>query len=115
MPIRFVQYPNNDICYRCKNCYIPLLEESAVLARDYVCDGQAYLVEKVLNVEKALLLQRNMISGRYRVWDIYCKSCRTIVGWTYHSAEDEKNNYKIGRSVISLCRLVKVTTLHTPD
>lgn len=48
-----------------------------------------------------------LMTGKHSVADIYCKVCNTYIGWTYFDAFEEKEQYKIGKYVIEMGKIIK--------
>lgn len=61
--------------------------------------GAAYLFRKVVNVRYAKVEERNMMTGRHLVRDVFCKNCDIKIGWMYEYAVDADQVYKEGMLV----------------
>ena len=45
--------------------------------------GSAYLFNNVYNVFRGPESEKDMMTGKHIVCDIYCNTCKVVIGWTY--------------------------------
>ena len=67
--------------------------------------GRAYLFDQCVNVDVGPAEDRRLITGMHSVCDIYCKRCKTTVGWTYAKAYEFSQKYKEGKFIIEKINL----------
>ena len=48
--------------------------------------GTAFLFSRVINVFLGPSSEKEMMTGRHVVADIYCVQCSVVIGWTYLKA-----------------------------
>lgn len=56
-----------------------------------------------------------LMTGKHLVADIYCKVCNSYLGWTYFDAYEEKEQYKIGKFVIEMGKIIKEIQNNSSD
>lgn len=89
--------------YGCGHCRTHLSSSNHILSKDYCGKtGDAYLMRKVINVTEGCKETRCMITGRYVVCDIYCHTCKNLVGWKYLLSETRDQNHKEGKFILEL-------------
>ena len=47
--------------------------------------GQAYLFNKAVNVFVGPQSEKELMTGKHIVVDVYCVQCKIIIGWSYVS------------------------------
>ena len=62
--------------------------------------GRAFLFSNVVNVVLGPHEDRVLMTGQHCVADIFCTSCQQVLGWKYVSAEEESQQYKVGKYVM---------------
>jgi hypothetical protein len=67
--------------------------------------GRAYLFDNCVNVSVGPAEDRRLITGLHSVCDIFCKRCKTKVGWTYARAYERSQKYKEGKFIIEKINL----------
>lgn len=55
--------------------------------------GRAFLFKRVVNLTFTPIQDRVMLTGRHMVRDVYCKNCKTKLGWMYEYATEESQKY----------------------
>ncbi|AET41030.1 Moh1p Ecym_7182 [Eremothecium cymbalariae DBVPG len=89
--------------YGCSHCRTHLSSSNHIMSKDYRgVTGDAYLMRKVINVTEGHRETRHMITGRYVVCDIYCHTCKNLVGWKYLMSEKRDQEYKEGKYILEL-------------
>ncbi|XP_057442535.1 protein yippee-like At3g08990 [Lotus japonicus] len=93
--------------YSCKQCLTHFALEENIINKNFTCThGEAYLVDKVVNVTTGEKESRNMLTGKHIVVDISCAGCRSIVGWKYETAQDMSQKYKEGKFILERYKLL---------
>ena len=67
--------------------------------------GRAYLFDNCVNVSIGPAEDRLLITGLHSVCDIFCKRCKTMVGWTYAKAYEASQKYKEGKYIVEKINL----------
>ena len=67
--------------------------------------GRAYLFDHCVNVVIGPPEDRMLITGLHSVNDIFCKRCKSMVGWTYSRAYEPSQKYKEGKFIIEKINL----------
>lgn len=94
--------------YGCSGCRTHLSTSQLVLSKDYRGQtGDAYLMDKVVNVKQGEPDMRTMLTGRYLVSDIMCHQCGHRVGWKYHHTDAKNQKFKEGRYILEVNTIVK--------
>jgi len=62
--------------------------------------GRAYLFDQCVNITHGPAEDRILITGLHSVSDIYCKRCKTLIGWTYNKAYESSQKYKEKKYII---------------
>ncbi|AGO10606.1 AaceriABR153Cp [[Ashbya] aceris (nom. inval.)] len=89
--------------YGCAHCKTHLSSSNYFMSDDYRGrTGAAYLMQKVINVTEGRRETRCMSTGRYVVCDIYCHTCKNLVGWKYLLSEKRDQEYKEGKYILEL-------------
>lgn len=52
-------------------------------------------------------VNRQLVTGAHTVSDISCRACGSVVGWKYVHAEEEAQQYKVGKFILETKRVVK--------
>ncbi|KAI5056564.1 hypothetical protein GOP47_0028382 [Adiantum capillus-veneris] len=101
----FLVYLDGRI-YSCRFCHSHLANFEDLVSRAFHCrQGKAYLFNTVVNVSAGPLEDRMMTTGLHTVSDIYCNSCRQIVGWKYERAYEKSQKYKEGKFILERARM----------
>jgi hypothetical protein len=69
-------------------------------------------LDECINVTKGPPEDRLLITGMHSVCDIFCKRCKTLVGWTYSKAYEPSQKYKEGKFIIEKIHLHLEETLY---
>ena len=67
--------------------------------------GRAYLFDQCVNITFGKIEDRILITGLHSVCDIFCKRCKTMVGWTYARAYEASQKYKEKKFIIEKINL----------
>lgn len=71
--------------------------------------GKAYLFHSVVNITAGEAGERNMTTGRHIVRDIFCRQCKTTVGWKYDKAYESSEKYKEDKFILEHELIAQVT------
>lgn len=72
---------------------------------EYINIGRAYLFDNCVNITIGKAEDRRLITGLHSVCDIFCKRCKTLIGWTYAKAYEPSQKYKEGKFIIEKIHL----------
>lgn len=76
-----------QLIFTCEQCGIHLADNADFLSKDFRGKtGTAFLFAKIINVFLGPESEKEMMTGKHVVADIYCVQCSTIIGWTYLKA-----------------------------
>ncbi|KAH7290603.1 hypothetical protein KP509_30G056900 [Ceratopteris richardii] len=101
----YLVYLNGKI-YSCRFCHSHLANFGDLVSRGFQCKkGKAYLFDSVVNVSTGPMEDRTMTTGLHTVSDIYCNSCRQVVGWKYEKAYERSQKYKEGKFILERARV----------
>lgn len=67
--------------------------------------GRAYLFDQCVNITIGPPEDRRLITGLHSVCDIFCKRCKTLIGWSYTKAYEPSQKYKEGKFIIEKIHL----------
>ena len=62
-----------------------------------------------MNYFEGTVQKRQMMTGLHHARDVFCKKCKSKIGWKYEFAEEESQRYKEGCLVIE-CAYLKEST-----
>ena len=62
--------------------------------------GRAYLFNDVCNVTLGSKEDRVLMTGLHTVRDVFCASCRSLMGWKYETAYEASQKYKEGKFIV---------------
>lgn len=109
MGLRYSQYVSDTTTdtFGCAHCRTHLSTRSNILSKDYRGrTGDAYLMDKVINVVQGEKEFRSMITGKYLVSNSYCHQCGMLVGWKYHKSLARDQMFKEGKHILELKMIV---------
>ncbi|SCU84422.1 LADA_0D01596g1_1 [Lachancea dasiensis] len=109
----YIDHPKNKhakfVTYGCCNCRTHLSSSAQIMSKDYRgTTGDAYLMNRVVNVLEGDRETRCMLTGCYVVCDIKCHMCKNLVGWKYVESERKDQRYKEGKFILELQTICKV-------
>ncbi|XP_078430100.1 putative yippee-like protein Os10g0369500 [Wolffia australiana] len=108
MGLIFLQLLPGPKVFKCRCCSAHLASRDAVISKDFNGRyGRAYLLKRAVNVCLGPSEERTLMTGLHLVNDIYCCSCRQILGWRYEKAFEESQKYKEGKYILEKARLMK--------
>ena len=101
-------YLDRPQIFTCLKCGTHLSSAEQILSKQFHGrGGKAYLFHSAVNVSVGPLERRSLLTGMHTVCDIFCKRCDDCVGWKYHAAEEESQQYKVGKFILEKTRLGK--------
>lgn len=63
------------------------------------------MFDHCVNVVIGSAEDRMLMTGLHSVNDIFCKRCKTLIGWTYSRAYEQSQKYKEGKFIIEKIHL----------
>lgn len=87
--------------YTCGQCRTHLTSHDDIISKSFQGrHGRAYLFDQCVNVTIGKAEDRVLITGLHSVCDIFCKRCKTLVGWTYAKCYEPSQRYKERKYII---------------
>ncbi|CAE8643400.1 unnamed protein product [Polarella glacialis] len=98
----------DELLLQCLSCGSPSLKADDIMSSDYrIMTGSAYLANAAYNiVVSAFSEEAEYSSGLHTVRDVACSRCMARLGIMYVDAEDEENQFKIGKFLLSQSQLL---------
>lgn len=97
----FIEHMGGQRVIICKKCKTPLTNKENFESGEYRgSTGAAFLFTKAINLRYSEIQERNMMTGRHYVRDIYCKGCNEKIGWMYEFAVPDKQRHKEGKFIL---------------
>lgn len=101
---QFLQGPR---IYSCAHCCTHLTNHDEIISKSFQGrGGRAFLFDKVVNVHLGPCEDRLLITGLHVVADIFCDSCKRVLGWKYEEAYEESQKYKEGKFIVEKSKLL---------
>ena len=102
-------YLDGGRIYTCCKCDVHLALYENIMSKQFQGrHGKAYLFRDCVNVSTGPMEDRILITGVHTVADIYCNSCKTVVGWKYEAAFEDSQEYKVGKFIIEKVHIRKL-------
>lgn len=99
-------YLDGPQIYACAQCRTHLTSHDEIISKSFHGrHGRAYLFDNCVNVSIGPAEDRLLITGLHSVCDIFCKRCKTMVGWTYAKAYEASQKYKEGKYIVEKINL----------
>lgn len=99
-------YLDGPQVYTCAQCRTHMTSHDDIISKSFHGrHGRAYLFDQCVNVTIGPSEDRRLITGLHTVSDIFCKRCKTLVGWTYLKAYESSQKYKEGKYIIEKINL----------
>jgi len=99
-------YLDGPQIYACAQCRTHLTSHDEIISKSFHGrHGRAYLFDNCVNVSIGPAEDRRLITGLHSVCDIFCKRCKTMVGWTYARAYEQSQKYKEGKFIVEKINL----------
>lgn len=94
--------------YSCSTCRSHIADHDDIVSKAFQGrHGRAYLFSDVVNVTCGTKEDRMLMTGVHTVADISCTTCDTVLGWKYLHAQDEREKYKVGKSIVEKAKVMK--------
>ncbi|XP_021774951.1 protein yippee-like At4g27740 [Chenopodium quinoa] len=93
---------NNNRFYSCNNCWNPVALKEDLLSKAFVV-----IFENLVLIMFKSKFEKQLITGKFTIADIYCIKCGQVLGWKYFRAHDPKQAYKEGNYIIERAKLFK--------
>ena len=68
--------------------------------------GKAFLFDRAVNTFRGPERSELMSTGVHTIRDIYCNRCSMRLGWRYEAAQEESQQYKVGKVILEKALLV---------
>ncbi|KHG03929.1 hypothetical protein F383_27818 [Gossypium arboreum] len=95
-----MEYSGNPL-YRCRNCKNPLALIDDLLSKNFIGkSGKAYMFQHAMNIVLGPKYDKQLITGRFSIADVFCSKCGEELGWKYVQSYDLKNRYKEGKFIL---------------
>ncbi|KAI9083750.1 hypothetical protein K1719_034218 [Acacia pycnantha] len=90
------------VFYSCKHCNTSLAHASEFILEESFRGrhGMTYLFHNVVNVTFGEEKEGEMMGGLHTVVDIFCVKCGSNVGWKLLSAQQQTEQYKVGKFIL---------------
>lgn len=112
---------------RCSRCLADLALSSQIISKGFTGrHGRAYLVSatqklgmntsspgrrdtlpNLPNTHTHKAVPRQLVTGPHTVSDISCAQCGSVLGWKYVAAEEESQQYKVGKFILETKRICR--------
>jgi len=105
-------------CFRCRQCGQSVFKPCDVISANYHAQtSPGYLTGACSNVRISCDVQTVVYTtGQYSVQDVQCSRCSAVLGITYTGADNARNQYKVGKYLVGIDRLVLPPgTVHPMD
>lgn len=97
----FLDHMGGQRVILCTKCDTPLTNKENCESGAYQgSTGKAYLFTKAINIKYSEVLERNMLTGKHYVRDVFCKGCNEKLGWMYEFAVDSSQRHKEGKVIL---------------
>ncbi|KNA19702.1 hypothetical protein SOVF_058870 [Spinacia oleracea] len=94
--------------YSCNSCWNPVASKEDLISKAYVAlSGQAFMFSNAMNMKVGNKIEKQLMTGKFTVADIYCIKCGQLLGWKYFRAHDPRQSYKEGNYVLERAKLLK--------
>ncbi|KAL3521682.1 hypothetical protein ACH5RR_019831 [Cinchona calisaya] len=94
--------------YSCRKCRTPVALRDDLLSKKFVAKyGGAYMFTRAMNIVLGQKQDRQLITGKYDVSEVFCSNCNEYLGWKYIRSYDTREKYKEGRFVIEKAKILK--------
>jgi len=98
---------DDEPSYRCVMCETAVFKACDILSSNYNAQtSPGYLLGVARNVQISEETQTAIYTtGRYEIQDVSCAKCSAVLGVTYTSSADSRNQYKVGKFLVGRDRL----------
>lgn len=97
----FIDHMNGSRVVYCIKCDTPLTNRENLESGSYQgSTGKAFLFTRAVNLRYSKVQERDMLSGKHFVRDVFCKVCNTKLGWMYEFAVPPEQRHKEGKVIL---------------
>merc|ERR1719330_1448602 len=99
---------DEEPCFRCRSCRTSIFKPCNVISANYHAQtSPGYLISAVKNTRMSPTVQTvTYTTGQYSVQDVFCQQCSAMLGITYTGTDNTRNQYKVGKYLMGIDRLV---------
>jgi len=104
--------------FRCRICRAPIFKASDVISANYHAQtSPGYLINNLSGISVSTDEQIcTYTTGKYTVKNVACDQCGQVLGVTYSGTDSIHNQYKVGKFLVGIDRLVlPLGTVHPMD
>eukprot|EP00035_Acanthoeca_spectabilis_P006358 m.123545 g.123545 ORF g.123545 m.123545 type:complete len:120 (-) comp13465_c0_seq2:151-510(-) len=93
--------------YSCAECSTHITRHDELVSKSFQGRfGKAYLFKDTVNLETGPEKVRVLLTGEHTIADVHCIKCHAYLGWKYLNAQDQENEYKIGKTILETAATV---------
>ncbi|GKV25552.1 hypothetical protein SLEP1_g34976 [Rubroshorea leprosula] len=93
--------------YSCRTCRNPLAYGEDILSKNFKTkSGAGYLFLYAMNLVVGRKEERQLLTGKFTIADIYCSKCNEYLGWQYLQTNDMRQRFKEGKYVLERMKLL---------
>ena len=97
---------DDKFIYTCAKCQTELTCLKELVSRAFRSEsGVAFLFNSVINVTQGPPDERDLVTGRHVVRDVFCLKCHVKLGWSYDFAFKEQEKYKEQKTILELAKI----------
>jgi len=100
-------YLSGSRIYSCSKCHCHLTKYSYIISKQFRSHGKAYLFSDCVNIYTGSPEDRILLTGVHTVVDIFCRECKTLLGWKYEDAFEDAEKYKVGKFILEKGKMSK--------
>eukprot|EP00047_Mylnosiga_fluctuans_P001666 m.221361 g.221361 ORF g.221361 m.221361 type:complete len:114 (-) comp10569_c0_seq1:85-426(-) len=107
----FLEYLNDPKVYICASCNAHLACFDDLISKSFQGRlGRAFLFRQVVNIESGPVQEKMLLTGRHRIADVHCSTCKAYLGWRYEQAFEQEQKYKEGKVILEKTSINKETS-----
>lgn len=107
----FQEFLNDPKIYTCAACSAHLACFDDLISKSFQGRmGRAFLFKQVVNVDAGPVQEKMLLTGRHRIADVSCSTCKTYLGWRYETAFEQEQKYKEGKVILEKASIGKETS-----
>ncbi|KGN56402.1 hypothetical protein Csa_010833 [Cucumis sativus] len=97
--------------YSCHNCRNQISRHDDIISKGFQSvKGRAFLFYEAKNVREGAEENKMLITGNYKVRDLYCNECGQLLGWKYIKAYNVTQKYKEGKVVLEKFKITPASS-----
>jgi hypothetical protein len=105
----FFLYIDSTNVYACKDCKTHFSSKPQLISKAFKGKfGRSFLMDQMINVNEGPSEEKILLTGVHVVKDVFCKGCKTYVGWTYVKAFEPSEKYKEGKFILERNQAIKL-------